>query len=394
MVSFDKALELVLNGINSSCKVEDVEYFQLLNRVVANDIYAVKNLPSFNNSAMDGYAFRHSDINKPLKVAKTIYAGDIIEPILGENECYKIMTGAKVPSDADTIAPKELCEVQESIVTVQKELPKHNALRFAGEEVKQGEVIVKKGEILNAPKIALLASQGITSCQVYKKLSIAIVSTGDELKEPWEKASVNQVYNINAINLQMHLKEYGFDGKYLGKIPDSFEQTLDFISNLKQYDVVISSGGISKGDKDYILKALQTQGFQEFFSGINVKPGHPTTIGKIQNTLFIALPGNPLATILNFILLGTKAIFKKQGATNFDFKKCTAQNTQKLNLRPTRVNIVLGKTQNGKFTPYKNNKYGSGMITPLVESNSIAIFNEGVEAVQEGEEIEVILLEQ
>ncbi len=392
MVSFSEAIKIAIESIEPIKEVEKLEYNKLLNRVTAQDIYATKNLPSYNNSAMDGYAFKHKDINKPLKVARVIYAGDIAESSLNDGECYKIMTGAKVPDDADTIAPKEICEVTDDVVTIKKEIKRFNALRFKGEEVKEGEVLIKRGEILNPSKIALLASQGVTSCQVYKKLTIAIVSTGDELKEPWEEASVNEVYNINAINLQMHLKRFGFDSIYLGKIPDNFEDTINFIEKLKSYNVVISSGGISKGDKDYIIKAFRESGFREFFSGINVKPGHPTTFGILDKSLILALPGNPLAAILNFLIIGLKAIFKMQGARNFDFKKCRVKCSKVLKIKPNRTNIVLGKIENGYFMPYKDNKYGSGMITPLVESDCIAIFNEGIEIVSKDEEIDVLLI--
>ena len=392
MVSFNEAIEIVLDSVEAINDIEVIKYDKLLNRVAAQNVYAIKNLPSYNNSAMDGYAFRFEDLNKTLKIAKVIYAGDILPSSLKDGECYKIMTGAKVPDDADTIAPNEICEVTDDVVTIKKEVKRFNALRFMGEEIKEGEVLIKRGEVLNPSKIALLASQGITSCQVYRKLTIAIVSSGDELKEPWEEASVNEIYNINAINLQMHLKEYGFDSTYLGKIPDNFEDTLKFIKELKKYDVIISSGGISKGDKDYIIKAFRECGFKEFFSGINVKPGHPTTFGKLDKSLVLALPGNPLATILNFLLIGLKAIYKMQGAKEFDFKRCKAKSYKELKLKPNRTNIVLGKLEDGYFIPYKDNRYGSGMISPLVESNCVAIFNESVEKISKDEEIEVLLI--
>ena len=392
MVSFKEAIEILFNSIKPKNIIELVDFNSVLNRVLAEDIYAIRNIPPYNNSAMDGYAFRFDDIDKPLRVKRVIYAGDVVGASLKDKECYKIMTGAKVPDDADTIAPKEICEEIDGFVTVKQKVKRFNALRFMGEEIKKEELLLKRGEILTPAKIALLASQGITSCQVYKKLTIAIVSSGDELKEPWEEASVNEIYNINAINLQMYLKEYGFDSTYLGKIPDNVDEIKKFINKLQDFDIVISSGGISKGDKDFILDVCYDCGFKELFRGVNIKPGRPTTFGFLGDTLLLALPGNPLATIANFLLLGLKAIYLRAGAENFEFNRCKVVSGVNLSLNPNRTNIVFGSVDNGFFIPYKNNKYGSGMIMPLVKSNAILVSNEGVSNINIGDEVEVLMI--
>ncbi len=392
MVLFKEALYTALNSVKSIKQFEEVDYDNMLNRVLAKDIICTKDLPTFNNSAMDGYAFKYKDIKNSLKVAATIYAGDNQDAILKDNECYKIMTGAKVPADADTIAPKEICEVDSNYIKVQKDINKGNAIRLKGEEQKKGTVLLEKGTILTPAKIALLASQGISKVEVFKKIKIAILSTGSELKEPWEEATEDEVYNINAINIKMHLKQYGLDSTYLGSIEDNLNKSIKFLSKLKEYNVVITTGGISSGDADFTKEAFIKNGLKELFHGIKVKPGHPTLMGIMDNTFVMAMPGNPLAAILNILLLSMPILFKIQGAKDIFYETITVKNSKDLKLKANRVNIVLGNLIYNKFSAFKDNKYGSGMITPLTNSRYIALFGEDKSLIKANEEIKVIRL--
>ena len=385
-----KALNLALDNIEVTKKIEKINLEDALNRVLAQDIYALRDLPPYNNSAMDGYGFKHKDINNELKIVKTILAGDIQAPILKENECYKIMTGAKVPKDCDTIAPKEICENKENKIKVIKPIKEGSSIRLQGEEIKKDSLILEKGKTLNASDIALLASQGIREIECFKKLNIAIIATGSELKELHEKALDNEIYNINGINIQMHLKEYGINASYLGVLPDNLEKTVEFFKNNIDYDVIITTGGVSIGDADFTKNALIKNGFKELFHGIKVKPGHPTLMGKIDKTFIMAMPGNPLAAIVHIIIMGLPIIKKMQGAKELFFATKEAKINCDLKLKPNRVNIVLGDFKDNIFIPYKNNKYGSGMISPLVESNSFALFGEKISDVKKGSTIKVI----
>ena len=392
MAQFLEAQNLALKSVKITDKKEIIHIEDALNRVVVEDVICVKNLPTYDNSAMDGYAFKYADRVSDLKVAAIIMAGDIQEPILKVGECYKIMTGAKVPKDVDTIAQREICEETDGIMYLTSDVKLGNAIRLKGEEQKNGSVLIEKGSILTSAKIALLATQGITKVEVYKKLSIAIVSTGNELKEPHEVASEDEVYNINAVNIKMLLKNYSLSTEYLGSIPDDLTLGVEFISKLKEYDLIITTGGISKGDADFTKQAFVENGLKELFHGIKVKPGHPTMMGTMGDSFVMAMPGNPLAAILNIILLSMPIIFKMQGVKSFYYEPITVKNGVELKLKSGRVNIVLGNLVSGKFIAYKNNKYGSGMITPLVESSYIAMFNEDISSIEQGSNIEVIKL--
>jgi molybdopterin molybdotransferase len=389
---YEDALNLALSKIDKIENKIKIPLPQALNKILANDIKAIKNLPPFNNSAMDGYAIKHSEIKTPLKVVKTILAGNIQSPILKQNQCYKIMTGAKVPSDADTVVQKEFCKENNEYIEVIKEVKKGNAIRLKGEEIKKDDNLMQSGTFLNGANLALLASQGIYEIEVFKPLKIAILSSGSELKEPWQNANENELYNINAINLESHLKEFGFSATYLGLMPDNLKDLTKLLSTLENYDIIISSGGVSGGDADFTKQALLNNGFLEYFHGIKIKPGHPILVGELKNSLFIALPGNPLASIVNFLILAMPLILKKQGAKDIFFKTIDMKLNNNLNLKPNRVNAILGSINNNYFTPYNNNKYGSGMITPLTNSNALILTAPEVSTLNKEQFVKTILL--
>jgi molybdopterin molybdotransferase len=363
-------------------------------KIVSKDIIANKNMPSFDNSAMDGYAFKHIQKNRPLRIAQTIYAGDTPKASLLDNECYKIMTGAQVPNDADTIAPFEVCEkIDQNTILPPSEIKKGANLRTKGEETTKGEVLINKGERLDASRIALLAAQGITAIEVYAPLRIALLSSGDEIKEPWEQASDDEIYNANAFGITALLEHYGFRVYYLGKIPDNFETTKKLLCEINSYDVIITTGGISQGEADFIYKAFLANALEVLFHGINVKPGHPTMMGSMGKSFVIGLPGNPLTTMVMAHTLAIPTLFAIQGSTKTHHNFSSATLTEDLNLKGDRTHLVLGVLENGEFTPTRGGKVGSGMILPLCESNAIAYIDEGITKLNKGSRIYVTLLE-
>ncbi len=393
ILAFEEVKNLALQNAKKELSSEVVFLNDSLGRVLAEDIKVRKNVPSFNNSALDGFAFRYEDIENKLKVVDTIYAGDEPKQILQKNECYKIMTGAKVPSGADTIVAIEDClEVNDEYIKVPTHLKKGNALRLKGEELKEGESLFKNGQKINLSVIALLAAQGIPTVKVYKKLFIAVASTGNELKEPWQEASEDEIYNANSFGIIAQLKEYGFEPDYVGVIPDDLDKTVEFIDRLKDYDVIITTGGISMGDADFLEEAFLKNGLVEFFHGVNVKPGRPTMMGQMGKTFVMAMPGNPLTTMLNLLLLSIPVLLKLQGYKKYQLETVKAINVQEFKFKPNRANIVLGYYKNGEFKVTRDNKIGSGMLLPLYESNAVMITKEGQGMVKVGDEVEAVLL--
>ncbi len=326
-VSFDDAMEESLFLASKHPSTEWISLSDALNRTLSSDIVCQKNLPSFNNAAMDGFALRHADRGKVLSICTRILAGQNVEACLKENECYKIMTGAKVPDDADTIVPFEEClNSTDSSVEIPLHVKKGNALRLKGEEQCVGSVLLFRGERLDSSCIALLASQGMTHIPVYRRLSIVVISTGDELKKPWESASEDEIYDVNAFALIALLKEFGFEAKYGGVVPDNLAIATAYFDALKAYDVIVSSGGVSMGEADFVEKALVENGFKASFHGINIKPGKPTMMGLMGDTIVASMPGNPLAAYVNAFLFLIPLLRKKEGNKSFNFQYSLAEN--------------------------------------------------------------------
>jgi len=233
-LSLQDALQKALAAAPIKQETKIVMIDDALGKVLAEDLFVQKNLPSFDNSAMDGYAFRAEDAGKRLKVQRSIFAGETPEPTLKEGECYKIMTGAQVPSDADTIAPFEKCdEVTDEAITTPSDIAKGANLRKKGEETRVGDLLFSKGTLLGYAEIALLAAQGITAVKVVLPLKIAVVSSGNEIKEPWERASEDEIYNANAFGITALLRSFGFDAVYVGSIPDDFDSTKEYLANIQ-----------------------------------------------------------------------------------------------------------------------------------------------------------------
>jgi molybdopterin molybdotransferase len=347
-----------------------------LKRVLSSDVICVKNLPSFNNSAMDGFAIKAKDAGKELDVIKTIFAGENHEACLSKNQCYKIMTGAKVPSDVDTIVPIEDVESYENDkVKIKLDVKEGSNFRKKGEEKAVGRILFSKGQEINSSMVAVLASQGITMIEVYKKVSIAILSTGDELKEPWQNAQEDEIYNCNSYGLISVLNEKGFDSTYIGVVPDNLEKSIKFIKDLKKYDVIITTGGISMGDADFVGEAFKQNNLKTIFHGVNIKPGKPIMMGTMDSSFVICLPGNPLTAMVNMHLFVIPVLRKIQGYENFYHNVEIAKNTKEFKTKKGRANIVLGTCEKGEFEVTQENKYGSGMISVLCQSNSIVVTN-------------------
>ena len=380
-------LELAQNLILEKAKFDDYGEFASLERatgkILAQDVVAVKNLPSFDNAAMDGYALKFDDFNEPLSVAVTVLAGDEAEITLKKGECVKIMTGAKMPINADTVVPFEDAVLLDGKLSPQSKVKKFNALRYKGEEVKAGEILLKKGEILAPSRVMMLAAQGIYCVCVERELKIGIFSSGDEVVEPWQNASEEQIYNANGAGIASLLQSFGFASSYAGIIKDDLESTTRALETA-EFDVIITSGGASKGEADFMKTALLNLGFSELFDGVNIRPGRPSKAFIKDKKIVFILPGNPMAAFLMCFLL-VVPFLKSTRLEKFD-----AVLNQDVKIKSGRQNIVLGSFCEGKFSVTDNNKFGSGMITPLTKSNAVLVTNESLGELKAGEIVKIL----
>ncbi len=392
-VDFKDAVTSSLENAQKSNLTQIVSIDQALGRVFSQDIIAQKNLPSFNNSAMDGFAIKAKDAGKTLIVKDVVYAGDVKSASLNNGECYKIMTGAKVPIDVDSVIPIEnVLKFENNKVTLPYDVIEGYAVRLKGEEVICGAVLFEEGYEITAGTVAVLASQGIVYVEVYKKLSIAVVSTGNELKEPWENANEDEIYNCNSYGIISTLQSKGFEASYIKVIPDNLDDTVNFVSSLKSYDVIITSGGISMGDADFVGRAFEKNGLVTLFDGINIKPGKPIMMGRMDSTFVICLPGNPLTAMVNLYLFATPILRKIQGYSEYYHNYEKALNIGDFKVRSGRVNIVLGRLSQGEFRATRANKYGAGMVTVIEESNAMLLLGTDSNGCIDNEEIRVISL--
>ena len=373
-ISYKEAFFRCIDNVKPTDLYKNIYVENALGEFLAEDIIAKRDAPVFSNSAMDGFGFKKSD-NTKLKVIKTIYAGDKYEDFeIKDDECVRIMTGAKVPNGIDTVIPIEKCiEVTDEYIVI-PEIKKGANIRLKGEEIKSGEVILKKGSEITPEIIALLSSQGIVNVKVFVKPKIAILSTGNELKEPFEEADAEEIYNVNSYAIKALLEKNNFKADIIGIVPDSLEETIKFIQNLKnRYDVIITSGGISFGDADFIYEAFLKNSLKDFFRGIMVKPGRPTMVGIMEKTLVFALPGNPLSSYLNAFALLIPTLRKISGAGKYFYNYVYAKNKTEFKVNPKKDHTILGKFECGEWEVFKNYKYGSGMLSALSNSNSLVI---------------------
>ena len=380
-------LELAQNLILEKAKFDGcgelVSLERATGKVLAQDVIAVKNLPSFDNAAMDGYALKFDDFDEPLSIAATVLAGDEAEIALKKGKCVKIMTGAKMPINADTVVPFEDAVLLDGKLSPQSKVKKFNALRYKGEEVKAGEILLKKGEILTPARVMMLAAQGIYCVCVEREIKIGIFSSGDEVVEPWQNASEEQIYNANGAGISSLLQSFGFASSYAGIIKDDLESTTRALRTA-EFDVIITSGGASKGEADFMKTALTGLGFSEIFGRVNMRPGGPCKAYAKEGKIVFALPGNPMAAFLMCFLLVVPFL---KGA---QLEKFDAVLNQDIKIKSGRQNIVLGSFCDGKFSVTDNNKFGSGMITPLIKSNAVLVTNESLGELKAGEIVKIL----
>ncbi|MSN96829.1 molybdopterin molybdotransferase MoeA [Campylobacter sp. FMV-PI01] len=382
----------ILNKIDiqNSNLTKKVSLRECVGEILATDLVSKKDLPCFDNAALDGYAFDYDEVGLNLKVAGTIFAGDKKKYTLNKGECFRIMTGAIMPNGANTVVRLEDAKFQNELLMTDKNIKKFNAFRLKGEEIKSGEILLKSGEILTPAKVMLLASQGISEILVFKKPKVIIFSSGDELKEPWQEADDSEIYNANSSAIMAILNE--FDCKYGGIIPDDLEKTQNLIENSNKFDVIITSGGASVGDKDYMHEALQKLGFKQIFDHIDIKPGRPTKCYKKDEKIVFVLPGNPSAAFLLCFLVVLPTLKKLSGQKENFFRKIKTKMSGDLKLKSGRMNIVLGKFEDEVFKATNLGVLGSGAIMPLVNSNALYISKNNEDMLKDTQELEIFML--
>jgi molybdopterin molybdotransferase len=315
MISVSAAIDQLIATAKTTDARESLPVTQSLGRVLATDITATINVPPADNSAMDGYAFCYADAlknNFQLPLSQRIPAG-VAPKALNPATVARIFTGAEIPAGADTVAMQENCVEEDGAVTIGNAVTDGSNIRRQGQDIQSGQTILSAGTKLRAQEMGLLSSIGIKVVEVYKPLKIAIFSTGDELVEPGEALQPGQIYNSNRATLIGLIQSLGMSPIDLGTVPDSLEATEVVLQKAAvEGDIILSAGGVSVGDEDYVKSAVVKQGSIDFWK-VAIKPGKPLAFGQIDSTPFIGLPGNPASVFVTFMILARPFLLASQG---------------------------------------------------------------------------------
>ena len=325
LISVDEATASILESGSPVEQKETINIEQALGRVLAEDVCSTINVPGYDNSAMDGYAVRTADcaeVGARLLVAQRIPAGQT-GTSLDAGTAARIFTGAPIPPDADAIVMQEHTDVDGDYVIINNPVKLAQHIRRAGEDIVQGGVVLKAGHRLRAQELGLLASVGLAEIAVKRKLKVAVFFTGDEIVEPGNPLGEGQIYNSNKYVVKGLLQSTACEIIDLGIVPDTLEATLAVLKQAaSQADLVVTSGGVSVGEEDYVRIALEQLGELKMWR-IAMKPGKPVAYGKVDNALFMGLPGNPVSTFVTFLLFAKPLIEKMQGAEKYAPVKMT-----------------------------------------------------------------------
>ena len=396
-ISLEKAVSILEKRIKCIKKTQKIKLDQSLGRILSKDIISKLNVPPFDNTAVDGYAFKYSDLNKnketKLKLSGRIAAGQNFNKKIKKGDVARIFTGAKVPEGTNTVIMQEDCNVNDNKIILKPGIFKGANIRKKGEDIKSGKKIITKGSKLKAQDIALIASIGIKEIEVHEKLKVGIFTTGDELFEPGTKASKNGIYDSNRYCLKNLLETINCVVKDYGIKKDKeklIKNTLKKIS--KECDLIITTGGMSVGEEDYVRKVVEKNGSLNFWN-ISIKPGRPVALGNIFKKPFIGLPGNPVSVMITFLKIALPAINKLSGflspkennfivATDFNFKKKSG--------RKEFLRVKVSKSSNGeiKIKHYPNT--GSGVFTSMVETDGLVELPEKLTYLKKGTKIRFI----
>lgn len=392
MKTVEQALETLLliakSAINTS-KIETISLAQSLGRVLAKDITSTVNIPPFDNSAMDGFALNHHLGQGEFEISQRIPAG-ISPQKLKQNTVARIFTGAFIPENADCVVIQEQCEIKDNRVDIWAKAKQGQNIRKQGEDVKIGDIVLKKGQVIRPQDMGMLASIGLNKIEVVEQLTVALFSTGDELVEPGNLLSAGKIYNSNRWTLLGLLNNMPVKILDLGIIEDNFESTKTVLEQASmKADIIISTGGVSVGEEDYVKSALESLGELTMYK-VQMKPGKPFTFGKIKNAFFLGLPGNPVSTFSVFNLFVRPFIYQcleanyqlktQQVIADFDWARLGDRREY------ARAKLVDGKAQ-------LYHSQSSGVLSSTVWADGFVKIMEN-QVIQKGEKIEFIPFNQ
>jgi molybdopterin molybdotransferase len=386
MISVLKAREEIMSRA-SVTETEEIELINSLNRTLAQEVRAPFNVPPFNNSAMDGFAVLANDLENAsvyepviLDIVDDVRAGYVSCKCVSSGKTIRIMTGAPVPEGADSVVPVEDTKLLDNgKISIAKKFIKGSHIRLSGEDILKGESILTKGDRISPVFMGLLASVGMAQVKVYKRPSVGILATGDEIVDIHEKPGKGQIYSSNTYTLLGQITETGARGINLGIVRDSKSDLKQrFEQGLEKSDILCTTGGVSVGDYDYVREVLTAIGYDEIFWRVAMKPGKPLSFGRIGDKFVFGLPGNPVSSMIVFEEFIRPFLLKIMGRNLIYRPEADVIMEEKLEKKPGRLHFVrvrLNRKDNGIYARVAGAQ-GSGTLKSMLYADALLLVPE------------------
>ena len=400
-ISYDEALVIVRQvAARHRLEVQSQSLPRSHGRVLAADVVAAIPLPPFDNSAMDGYALRHADlrsIENPLRVIGEQFAGPAVGIAVGEGECVRITTGAALPAGADTVVVKENVRIQGDRILLSARPECGANVRRAGEDVRIGDRVLQAGQVLTPARVSLAASLGLASLQVYRKPTVAVFTSGDELVEPGMPLAPGEIYDSNRELLMGLLRADGLEPTAWPRLPDDARRVEIALRDAAcAFDIVITCGAVSAGEKDHIPAVLaeecrQGRGETHFWK-VRMKPGMPVLFGSLDQARLLGLPGNPVSVMATYLTLGRALIDGLQGRVEpREMWRARLQSAiEKQHPRREFIRGVLSSAHDGSLQVAPNAGTGSHRLRVAADCNAMIVVAEGAQHLAAGDVVDVL----
>lgn len=401
-IDLEKAKEILLDNTIPLQKLEEKDILESLGYVLGEDIFSPIDNPPFSRSPLDGFSFNSNlskgvskDTPKELSIFSEIYAGSIENREVPLDKVVRIMTGAPIPKNCNCVIKQEdvIFNENNNTITLFKEMSSYENYCFQGEDLKKGTLIMKKQEVITYNHIGVLSSLGINKVKVYKKPIVGILSLGSELLMPGSKLQPGKIFNSNLFTLASKLKTLGIDCKLFPPIPDDTSAVAYFIeSKIKDIDILITTGGVSVGKMDIMHDVINYLNAKRLFWKVNIQPGTPVLASIFKDKIILSLSGNPFASLVNFELLGRDVLNKLSSGGIKKTLTLKGEIVGDFNKKSSKRRFIRAEYQNGKVF-VNNSKHSSGMISSLLNKNSLIDIQAGNLGLHSGDIVEVILID-
>ncbi|MGG7058576.1 molybdopterin molybdotransferase MoeA [Clostridium tertium] len=396
-ISLEEAIDILNEKVNN-LDDKEVTLFNGLKKVLSEDVYSKINNPPFNKSAMDGYALKVEDsfINNKVKVIDKVYAGEVCKSFVTENTAVKIMTGAPIPNGANAVIKQENVILEGNNIVIKSNIKENENICIEGEDISKGDLLISKNKKLDYADIGILASSGINKIKVFRKPKIAFISTGDEVMDVGDKLLDGKIYNSNKYSIISRILELGYDINKILHVKDDYKEIGTVIEEIsKEVDLIITTGGVSVGEKDLLKDAIDVTSGEKLFWKIMIKPGSAVLCSKVNEAIVISLSGNPTAALTTFELLARTTLEKLSGYKEIKInseKAILAEGNIKKSSKRRFIRGYFEIKDCKQYVYITQKKSGNGILSSTINSNCIIEVRANNEEIQTGDLVNIIKL--